>query len=159
MMFSIYKRATYVYVWLGQLGVRTEAAMQILKSDFRPYHNYKYEVARKSQHLLEGTKKFETSKGGSKPVFRYSTCQTLQELLLAETLNRSGAHVSEIYSHHFGDTLLSWEELRRFCLSGMEILSPEVSTWVPPQVKWLADHALSARTYNFANLLRTFSTS
>jgi hypothetical protein len=33
-----------------------------------------------------------------------------------------------------GETLLSWEELRRFCSSGLKQLSPEAALTVPPQV-------------------------
>jgi hypothetical protein len=58
-----------------------------------------------------------------------------------------------------GETLLSWDELRRFCLSSISQLPAEVQISMPPQMNWLVGHALSAKTYSYANLLATFSKS
>jgi hypothetical protein len=58
-----------------------------------------------------------------------------------------------------GETLLSWEELRRFCSLGLKRLSPRATLAVPPQVIWLTQHALSARQFTYPSLLHTFGTS
>jgi hypothetical protein len=58
-----------------------------------------------------------------------------------------------------GETLLSWEEIRRFCSSGLKRLSPEAALAVPPQVIWLTQHALSDRQFTYPSLLHAFGTS
>jgi uncharacterized membrane protein YqaE (UPF0057 family) len=58
-----------------------------------------------------------------------------------------------------GETLLSWEELRRFCSSGLERLYPEAALFVPPQVIWLTRHALSDKQFTYPSLLHAFGTS
>lgn len=56
-----------------------------------------------------------------------------------------------------GETLCSWDEMKRFCSFGSKFLPPDIAQQVPPQVRWLAEHALSAKTYSYPNLLWTFS--
>ncbi|KAI9658228.1 MAG: hypothetical protein M1821_002360 [Bathelium mastoideum] len=58
-----------------------------------------------------------------------------------------------------GETLLSWDELRRFCSSGRISPFMEARRLVPPQVIWLVEYALSAKLYSFSSLLRVFGRS
>lgn len=57
------------------------------------------------------------------------------------------------------ETLLLWDELRRFYSSGINTLPAEAMQSIPPQVIWLTEHALSAKRYSFPTPLRTFCTN
>ncbi|XPS81545.1 hypothetical protein M3J09_013476 [Ascochyta lentis] len=158
MMSSIYKRATYVYVWLGSSDERTEAAMQTVKSGFRRYHDNKYTLATKARHRSGIEKsspigRVQEMKAGSIEALRrffqnpyWKRLWIVQEVMLARYIRIM-----------CGDTLLSWEELRRFCVSGRSYLPPDATSGIPAQVVWLAEHALSAKEYSYISLLRTFS--
>ena len=166
MMSEIYSRAAYVYVWLGPSQADVEAAMTLLKSGLRRYYEERtfssQKKKRKRYRVLEFDEEGDTrNKTSSQPpslpisalrrFFENTYWQRLwivQEIMLAR-------YVRIIC----GETLLSWDELKRFCLSSIPRLSAQVQDCVPKQVIWLAKHALSAKKYTYSDLLATFSKS
>jgi hypothetical protein len=165
MMSDIYRRATYVYVWLGKSDGSTEAVMRALKSSYRRYHD--------SESL---TKRSKTSSKMS----RDGTSTQAEDSIWTSALRSALRHffgnpywlrlwiVQEIMLARYirvicGETLLSWDELKRFCSSTLTKVYLNGNVYlddvVPSQVKWLTDHALSARHYSYAELLLTFSAS
>ncbi|CAI9631268.1 unnamed protein product [Alternaria burnsii] len=161
MMSDIYRRATYVYVWLGKSNDRTEAVMKALKSSYRRYHG--------PEPLVKSSKTSSKMSGDGTPMQVEDVISTLalrhffgnpywlrlwivQEIMLAR-------YIRVIC----GETLLSWDELKRFCSSTPSNVYVNGNVYlddvVPLQVKWLTDHALSARHYSYAELLVTFSAS
>lgn len=160
MMSSIYKRATYVYIWLGPSDERIETAMQTLKSGFRQYHDYRYTLAAK-RIRGSGIRKESSKERAQKR--KAHAVETLEGLFQNPYWERLWI-VQEVMLARYiriicGDTLLSWEELRRFCVSGLGNLISNTTLDVPNQVTWLCEHALSANTYSDLDLLRTFSGS
>ncbi|CAN9383521.1 unnamed protein product [Alternaria alternata] len=149
MMSDIYRRATYVYVWLGKSNDRTEAVMKALKSSYRRYHGPELLTKRsKTTGRISGDgTSMQAEYSISIAALGHFFCNPywlrlwiVQEIMLARYIRVM-----------CGETLLSWDELKRFC--------SEFDDVVPFQVKWLADHALSARHYSYAELLVTFSSS
>ncbi|KAF1352775.1 HET-domain-containing protein, partial [Lizonia empirigonia] len=132
MMAAIYKTATYVYVWLGSSDKHTEAAMQILKSE---------ELA----GLLEPGA-IETLRTFFQNLY-WTRLWILQEIMLARYIRII-----------CGDSLLSWEELRHFCVSALDSGALE-GLRLPILTKWLAENALSAKTYSLEELFDTFEES
>ncbi|RYN72964.1 hypothetical protein AA0117_g8168 [Alternaria alternata] len=155
MMSDIYRRATYVYVWLGKPNGSTEATMKVLKCNYRRYHDS--ETLTKSSKTSSKISGYGTSIRAedsiSLPALRHFfgnpywlRLWIVQEIMLARYIRVM-----------CGETLLSWDELKRFCSSTLpNVYSDDV---VPLQLKWLTDHALSARHYSYAELLLTFSAS
>jgi len=173
MMSKIYVKASYVYVWLGSSDHHTEMVMKALKVELRRYYNRTISPAKPNANdvqlhqqsaagLLQPNKdNNDTTDLEAKPMpisteswnrfFRNPYWRRLlivQEIMLARYIRLM-----------CGETLLSWDELRRFCSFGIKRYTEEVMQVVPPQVVWLTKHALSARTYNLTSLLRTFCTS
>ncbi|KAB2104994.1 hypothetical protein AG0111_0g7166 [Alternaria gaisen] len=173
MMSDIYQRATYVYVWLGKSNDSTEAVMKALKSNYRRYHDPEPLTKR--------------SKTPSK-ISRDGTSMQAEDSISISALRHFFGNpywlrlwiVQEIMLARYirvicGETLLSWDELKRFCSSTLPNVYFDENVYieknvyieenvylgydVPLQVKWLADHALSARHYSYAELLVTFSAS
>ncbi|KAF7679617.1 hypothetical protein GT037_003365 [Alternaria burnsii] len=162
MMSDIYRRATYVYVWLGKSDDNTEAVMKALKSSYRRYHGPEPLTKRSktsSKTSGDGTS-MQAEYVFSTPALRHFfdnpywlRLWIVQEIMLAR-------YIRVIC----GETLLSWDELKRFCspstLSNVYVdENVSLDDVVPLQVKWLTDHALSARHYSYAQLLATFSSS
>ena len=52
-----------------------------------------------------------------------------------------------------GETILSWEELQRFCTSGLKNSPSEAAQAVPTQVLWLTEHASEAKKFTPLSLL------
>jgi hypothetical protein len=136
MMSDIYRRACYVYVWLGKSDKCIESVMKTIKADFRRH----YDCVRKESptNKLSG------------PALQYFFGNSywlrlwiVQEIMLAR-------YIRVIC----GETLLSWEELKRFCASGLKRLPPEAALAVPPQVMWLTQHAYPTSN----SLIRVFFT-
>ncbi|RYN77152.1 hypothetical protein AA0120_g11580 [Alternaria tenuissima] len=161
MMSDIYRRVTYVYVWLGKSDDSTEATMKALKSSYRRYHG--------PGPLIKSSKTSSKMSGDG-------TSVQAEDVISAPALRHFFGNpywlrlwiVQEIMLARYirvicGETLLSWEELKRFCSSTLtNVYYDENDYWdevVPLQVKWLTDHALSARHYSYAELLVTFSAS
>jgi hypothetical protein len=154
MMADIYKKANYVYVWLGASNPRTEAVMTAIKSNFRLFH-----VAR--QRSDKGCKKG--------PEFAPVQDDRVQEPLASPALRHFFSNpywlrlwiVQEIMlASHIrvlcGETILSWEELQRFCTSGLKNLPSEAAQAVPAQILWLTKHAVGAKNFTYPSLLWTF---
>ncbi|CAN9172237.1 unnamed protein product [Alternaria alternata] len=169
MMSDIYRRASYVYVWLGKSDSCIELAMKTIKAGFR--HHYDHDPATKrpgnrrkltrdkvADHDdgLTSASADESSKNElSGPVLQrffespyWLRLWIVQEIMLAR-------YIRVIC----GETLLSWEELRHFCSSGLRRLYPEAALAVPPQVIWLTRHALSDKQFTYPSLLHAFGTS
>lgn len=154
MMADIYKKANYVYVWLGASNPRTEAVMTAIKSNFRLYHLDR-------QRPNKGRKKG--------PGFVTVHDERAQEPLASPALQHFFSNpywlrlwiVQEIMLARYirimcGETILSWEELQRFCTSGLKNLPSEAAQAVPTQVLWLTEHALGAKNFTYPSLLWTF---
>lgn len=167
MMSDIYRRATYVYVWLGKSNGNTEAVMKGLKSSYRHYHGPEPLIisSKTSSEMSGGETSMQDKDVFSAPALRHFfgnpywlRLWIVQEIMLAR-------YIRVIC----GETLLSWDELKRFCTStlrnayveGNAYFDENVSLddFVPLQVRWLTHYALSARHYSYAELLATFSTS
>ncbi|KAF2649711.1 HET-domain-containing protein, partial [Lophiostoma macrostomum CBS 122681] len=118
MMSDIYKRASYVYVWLGPSDRRTEAPDPLSGTELTHFFQNPY------WHRL----------------------WIVQEVMLARYIRIM-----------CGETLLSWEELQRFCSTGLGHLPTDAAQAVPSQVIWLAEHAMLAETHSYSTLLLTFS--
>lgn len=158
MMSSIYRRALYVYVWLGASETSTETAMKTLKCGHRDYHTHRYSTAihhgsasgnRKGKRRMSGHDPSATDIGAVQHFFHnpyWIRLWIVQEVMLARYIRIM-----------CGDTYLQWEELKRFCLSGHNHLPSDTRLDIPSQVIWLAEHALSAKEYSYMSLLQTFS--
>ena len=173
MMSEIYVKASYVYVWLGSSDHHTEMVMKALKLELRRYYNRTISPAEPKAndvqlHQQSATGLLEPNKDNKDT----TDLETKPAPLSTESWNRFFGNpywrrlwiVQEIMLARYirlmcGETLLSWDELRRFCSFGIKRYTEEVMQIVPPQVVWLTEHALSARTYNLTSLLRTFCTS
>ena len=156
-MSDIYRRASYVYVWLGTSDAETEAVMQKLKISFRGYHKNRSMMATSSKRrkLLPEPSDLEEIEPPSSTQLKHFFSSPywrrlwiVQEIMLAR-------YIRVIC----GETLLSWEELQRFCSTGLKSLTRRAVDAIPHQVIWLAQHALSARKYSYLNLLLTFSSN
>jgi hypothetical protein len=156
MMSDIYRRACYVYVWLGKSDNCIESVMKTIKADFRRYYDCD-PATRKPGKLRKLDRNSDKSPPNelSGPALQHFfgnpywlRLWIVQEIMLAR-------YIRVIC----GETLLSWEELRRFCSSGLKWLPPEAALAVPPQVMWLTQHALSDRQFTYPSLLHAFGTS
>ncbi|KAH7093018.1 heterokaryon incompatibility protein-domain-containing protein [Paraphoma chrysanthemicola] len=160
-MSDIYRRASYVYVWLGPSHMETEEAMKILKCGLRSYYEHRTSAtAARYISDLDG----ELILGDEYSAHTVPSSESALESFLTFTYWERVWIVQEIMSARYirimcGDTLVSWDELRRFCLSGTRQLHPQTKACVPAQMMWLAEHALSAKTYTYTSLLSTFSRS
>lgn len=169
MMSDIYRRASYVYVWLGKSDNCIELAMKTIKANFRHYYDHdsatkrpgnrrkpsRDKVAHQDNKSIsisgDGNSKNELSGPALQRFFEspyWLRLWIVQEIMLAR-------YIRVIC----GETLLSWEELRRFCSSGLKHLYPEAALFVPPQVIWLTRHALSDKQFTYPSLLHAFGTS
>jgi hypothetical protein len=163
MMSDIYRRASYVYVWLGRSDKCIETVMKTIKCNFRGHYDRDFATRGQGHHRIAGQESSSTSASGderpsnklSVPILRYFfgnpywlRLWIVQEIMLAR-------YIRVIC----GETLLSWEELRRFCSSDLKQLPPDVAQAVPSQVIWLTQHALSERQFTYPNLLHTFGMS
>lgn len=159
MMSDIYRRASYVYVWLGKSDTCIESVMKTVKADFRRYHDDDPAARKLGRDEIAGQDKSLTNESpttdlagpalqhffGNPYWFRL---WIVQEIMLAR-------YIRVIC----GETLLSWEELRRFCSSGLKRLSSEAARAVPLQVIWLTLNALSGRQFTFSSLVQALGTS
>jgi hypothetical protein len=169
MMSDIYRRACYVYVWLGKSDNCIESVMKTIKANFRRYHDHDT-ATRKAEKLRElgrdsvaGQDKGLTSASGDESPTNELSVPALQHFFGNPYWLRLWI-VQEVMLARYirvicGETLLSWEELRRFCSSGLERLAPKAALTVPPQVIWLTQNALSGRQFIYPSLLHTFGTS
>ncbi|KAI9694237.1 MAG: hypothetical protein M1820_009095 [Bogoriella megaspora] len=170
MMSKIYRNASYVYVWLGLSNDLVGWAMRILKSELRTYLDLGRAAARRElrrspfmreerfrhlQRAEDGSLKdghqteltSQRIRASLESFFENPYWQRLwiaQEIMLAR-------YVRIIC----GETLLSWDELRRF-VDSAEASSAASMLSIPAQVTWLAEHALSAKKFDFSSLFRTF---
>jgi len=166
MMSDIYRQATYVYVWLGPSNANIEAAMRWLKSGLRHYYEVRTAHPSARKRKRHGVAKAKQESNSSEKDCTQPTSSPIHalECFFENPYWKRLWVVQEIMLARYiriicGETLLSWEELRRFCLSSMPQLAPQLQHSVPRQMTWLVDHALSAKTYTFTNLLITFSSS
>jgi hypothetical protein len=164
MMSDIYRRANYVYVWLGKSDDSTEAVMKTLKSGYRCYHDPNIMNKRaRSLKILGGDRTTIRNEDvisvSEHPISRpalqdffgnpyWLRLWIVQEIMLARYIRVV-----------CGETILSWDELKRFCSSIQQGYISTTIHMVPRQVMWLANHALSAKQYSYADLLLTFSSS
>jgi hypothetical protein len=153
MMSTIYAKASYVYLWLGPSDSDTEAVMRLIKSDFRHYYSCRPRTHQQNDTIIHS----DRGKAGS------FTATALQQFFGNPYWTRLWI-VQEIMLARYirifcGETLLSWDEIRRFCSGGLRRLPMDAVQAVPLQVKWLAEHALSAKMYSYSELLWTFHTS
>ena len=168
-MSDIYRRASYVYVWLGKSDNCIELAMKTIKSGFR--HHYDHDPATKrpgNRRKLTRDKVADQDNGfasasGDESSKNELSGPALQRFFESPYWLRLWI-VQEIMLARYirvicGETLLSWEELRRFCSSGLKRLYPEAALAVPPQVIWLTRHALSDKQFTYPSLLHAFGTS
>jgi hypothetical protein len=163
MMSDIYRRASYVYVWLGRSDNCIESVMETIKTYYRRYHNYDPAIRKLGRDKAAGQDKSLTSAPGDKSLANELSGRALQRFFGNSYWLRLWI-VQEIMLARYirvicGETLLSWEELRRFCSSGLKQLPPEVALVVPSQVIWLTQHALSDRQFTYPSLLHVFGTS
>ncbi|KAH8722330.1 heterokaryon incompatibility protein-domain-containing protein [Phaeosphaeriaceae sp. PMI808] len=166
MMSDIYRKALYVYVWLGPSDTNIEKAIRILKFRLRDYYEYRtaHPSTRKGKRHQAAEAKVECNTGNdlciqpTPPPFHALKCffenKYWQRLWIAQEIM-----LARYIRIICGETLLSWDELSRFCLSSMLHFPIETQECVPRQMIWFAKHALSAKTYTYTNLLATFSTS
>lgn len=154
MMADIYKKANYVYVWLGASNPRTEAVMTAIKSNFRLYHlgRQKPDKRRKKGPDLATVHDERVQEPLALPALQHFFSNPywlrlwiVQEIMLARYIRVM-----------CGGTILSWEELQRFCTSGLKNLPSEAAQAVPTQVLWLTEHALGAKNFTYPSLLWTF---
>jgi hypothetical protein len=150
MMSDIYRRASYVYVWLGKSDKCIESVMMTIKADFR--HHYDCDPATGRSGKLG--KESSTNKLSSPALQHFFGNPYWLRLWIVQEIMLAG-YIRVIC----GETLLSWEELRRFCTSGLKRLPPEAAQAVPLQVMWLTQHALSDSQFTYPNLLHAFGTS
>jgi hypothetical protein len=163
MMSDIYRRASYVYVWLGRSDECIESVMKTIKADFRRYYDRdpiarelgRDKVAKQAKGFTSGPDDESSTSKLSGPVLKqffgnpyWLRLWIVQEIMLARYIRVM-----------CGETLLSWEELRRFCSSGLTHLPPEAAQAVPSQVLWLTQHALSGQQFTYPSLLHAFGTS
>lgn len=152
MMADIYKRALYVYVWLGEADESLEKVMRALKRSYRCHHKDAKELqlstAMRQLHFNEDDKLDRLSAYSLRRFFGNSYWTRLwiiQEVMLAKYIRIM-----------CGDTVLTWDVLQRFCQSRLKTLSTDAVQAVPVQVAWLAEHAFSGRSYSYADMLWTF---
>ncbi|CAN9174750.1 unnamed protein product [Alternaria sp. RS040] len=169
MMSDIYRRASYVYVWLGKSDKCIELAMRTIKTGFRNY--YDHDPATNRPGNRRQLSRDKVADQDNKPISA-SGDESSRSELSGPALQRFFESpywlrlwiVQEIMLARYiriicGETLLSWEELRRFCSSGVKRLYPEAALVVPPQVIWLTRHALSGKEFTYPSLLHAFGTS
>ncbi|KAI9686430.1 MAG: hypothetical protein M1822_003776 [Bathelium mastoideum] len=173
MMAEIYHKASYVYVWLGLSSHNIEQAMNDIKTEYRCHYDRLDSAARRKL-----AKSRHSKRNAAQPLEQDEYADLIVErreevtLLKIDALREFFANpywerlwiVQEIMLAKYiriicGETLLSWDELRRFCSSGEIDPSMEARRLAPPQVLWLVEHALSAKLYSFSSLLRTFGQS
>lgn len=168
LMSEIYSRAAYVYVWLGPCHSEVEAAMTVLKSGLRRYYEDRTTLSPTKgprRRRISGTE--EQCDPNKKPYSEPKSSSLPAAALRCFFLNTYWKRlwiVQEIMLARYirimcGETILSWEELRRFCLSSASPLLAQVRYCIPQQVIWLVEHALSAKKYTYTSLLATFSKS
>jgi hypothetical protein len=169
MMSDIYRRASYVYVWLGKSNERIESVMRTIKADFRHYHDHNSATERPGKRRKLSRDKVADP---DNDLISASSDESLTNELSGPVLQRFFGNpywlrlwiVQEIMLARYirvicGETLLSWEEIKRFCSSGLKRFLPEAALAVPPQVLWLTQHALSDKQFTYPNLLHAFGTS
>jgi len=166
MMSKIYSRAIYVYVWLGPSQAQVEEAMTVLKSGLRRYFEDRtIETSSKKRKRHRTHETDGECSTGNKPCPRSSSLPIVAlRCFFENTYWQRLWIVQEIMLARYirilcGDTLLSWDELRRFCVSGKSQLPAIAQGCISLQMIWLAEHALSAKVYTYTNLLATFSKS
>ena len=168
LMSEIYSRAAYVYVWLGPCHSEVEAAMTVLKSGLRRYYEDRTTLSPTKgprRHRISGAEEqgHLNKNSYSEPESNSLPAAALRCFFLNTYWKRLWI-VQEIMLARYirimcGETILSWEELRRFCLSSASPLLAQVRYCIPQQVMWLVEHALSAKKYTYTSLLATFSKS
>ncbi|CAN9240591.1 unnamed protein product [Alternaria alternata] len=169
MMSDIYRKASYVYVWLGKSDKWIELAMKTIKADFRHYYDANPATKRSGKRRKPSRDKVADQ---DNELISASGDESSRNELFEPALQRFFENsywlrlwiVQEVMLARYirvicGETLLSWEELRRFCSSGLKRLSSEAALAVPPQVIWLARHALSDKQFTYSSLLYAFGTS
>jgi hypothetical protein len=159
MMSEIYKRASYVYVWLGVADTAIQNAMNILKSHYRLYHECKSREHKSSNTDNNKDSTEDTVATTCGAAFDERSPQNAH--LLAFFANPYWCRtwiVQEIMFARYirifcGSIILSWDELKRFCLwRGCKL-------HIPQQVNWLAKNAFSDKTFDYSELLSIFSES
>ncbi|KAL6707731.1 hypothetical protein ACN47E_003852 [Coniothyrium glycines] len=162
MMSTIYSRATYVYLWLGPSDDTLEEAMRILKSMQRQFYEDRISRTSKSTRTSDRTSKNHCVEGQSDISF-HEKRDTLSKFFQNSYWRRLWI-VQEVMLARYirimcGETVLSWDELHRFCLLNGSQSSKSSYCNIPPQLQWLAERARSGQTYNFLDLLHTFSSN
>lgn len=170
MMSEIYRRAIYVYVWLGSSNASTETAMRAFKTEYRQhYHRGESETHREAKSEL-GSKKSPAGPIEGGDWMSETGVETRLQVGIAVTHFFTNPYwgrlwiVQEIMLARYirifcGHTLLLWNELAHFCSHGIKHLPAKARQSISAQVHWLAEHALSAKTFGFSSLLKTFCTN
>jgi hypothetical protein len=130
MMSEIYRRAHYVYLWLGASNQKAEAAIRALKIHFHDSNQHP-QISNLGPRPDEDLAIFFNN-----PYWR--RLWIVQEVMLAR------------YNRIFcGDTLVSWKELSRFC-------TIRTLDYIPKQLRWLAKNAPTGDTFSFPVLFDIF---
>lgn len=166
LMSDIYHRATYVYVWLGSCNGAIEEAMREIKSAFRRFYDSRRaptRVSRRNRRTVKKVKNKTRANVYTDPWYSEKLRRAFNYFFTNEYWQRVWI-VQEIMLARYirimcGRTLLSWEELRRFCLLGLDLFPDKFRPEVPDQLRWLAEHALVAKQYTYSDLFAMFSTS
>jgi hypothetical protein len=110
-MCNIYRRATYVYVWLGPSDPYTKGIMDKLKVAFRQHHYHgsraiatrkEQEVDKNNDEVMESLSAAELQHFFSNAYWR--RLWIVQEIMLVRYIRIM-----------CGKSLLSWEEVKRIC--------------------------------------------
>lgn len=141
MMSEIYRRASYVYLWLGASNLEIDTVVRAMKINFRLYHH-----RTNRSHINTDVK--ASIDNVELPLLSDLDLNTffwnpywvrlwiVQEVMLARYIR--------IF---YGDTIVSWEELKRFCT---------IYSNVPKQLRWLAENAQTGQTFSFSILFDIF---
>ncbi|CAI6331922.1 unnamed protein product [Periconia digitata] len=153
MMADIYRRACYVYLWLGASSESTERVVRAMKATFRLYHHHTTRslMNQDVRSSLESAELPPLSQRDLVTFFQNPYWERLwivQEVMLARYIR--------IF---FGDKMVSWEELKRFCTIDQNLLLTGACVQIPEKLLWLASNAQTGKTFSFPVLFDIFGSS
>ncbi|KAE9364133.1 HET-domain-containing protein [Stipitochalara longipes BDJ] len=158
MMSEIYRRASYVYLWLGASNDNTANVIRALKTNFRLYH-HRRERARLNTDIKTSITDQESPSLSEDDLWTFfenpywGRLWIVQEIMLARYIRII-----------CGDSLVSWEELSRFCTTDIDFrpyerfqeFTRDITYPIPKQLRWLAENALTGKTFSFSVLFDIF---
>ena len=141
MMSEIYRRASYVYLWLGASSFVTKTVVRAIKNNYHLYHHRENQA-----HINADVRSsiddaiFSPCPDNHVETFFQNPYWTrlwiVQEVMLARYIR--------IFIE---DTIVSWEELKRFCT---------IRSDGPKRLRWLVENAQTGQTFSFSVLFDIF---